>query len=403
MVICPQCNIEHDEGEEFCKTCGKFLLSVEEPPSQDQYSLVKLTCPKCQLSYAKGNYCRKCGSLLMRGTPPQEMDVQPLEKKLVKKWTKEWLRMSQEEKELKTCMEKLETQREKISGDVYHPISTRYKNQLDSLYPLHQEIETELKSIRKRATEEIDFLDKELKPIQKRYEEFQSLYKLGAITKADFAREKKEMRREIKFREKNLRKHRHILSLLPSKMGGRMTPSGLTWNLLQPFPLMGLIAMLILIGVGGYVLLKVQSHEVSTTHFKETPLPLPPPPSPSHAQASVETEEVEKIRSLFESIRMANLQKDIDLFMSCFSRDFKGRDGKRMDALKMWENYNYLNLSYELKNKSISGDTSNIQLEWLVKTSQKRNGKIQEGKTLLDVTLKREDGLWKIKEIKTVS
>jgi hypothetical protein len=226
---------------------------------------------------------------------------------------------------------------------------------------------------------------------------------LGAITKADFAREKKEMRREIKFREKNLRKHRHILSLLPSQMGGRMTPRGLTWNFLQPFPLVGLIAMLILIGAGGYILLKVQSHEVSTTHFKETPLPLPPPPSPSHAQASIETEEVEKIRSLFESIRTANLQKDIDLFMSCFSRDFKGRDGKRLDALKMWENYNYLNLSYELKNKSISGDTSNIQLEWLVKTSQKRNGKIQEGKTLLDVTLKREDGLWKIKEIKTMS
>jgi hypothetical protein len=401
MVICPQCNIEHEEGEEFCKKCGKFLLTVEEPLSEDQNSEVKLTCPKCQLPYAKGNYCKKCGSLLMRGTPPQEMDVQPLEKNLVKKWSKEWLRMSREEKELKTCMGKLETQREKISGDVYHPIFIRYKNQLDSLLPLHQEIETELKSIRKRAMEEIDFLEKELKPIQKRFEEFQSLYKSGAITKADFTREKKEMGKEVKFRERNLKKHRHILSLLPSKMGGRMTPSGFTGNLLQPFTGVALIAMVILIGAGGYFLLQGHSHQVSSPHFKETPLPLPP--SPSHGQTSAETQEIEKIRSLFESIRMANLQKDIDLFMSCFSRDFKGRDGKRVDALKMWENYNYLNLSYELKNKSISGDTSNIQLEWLVKTSQKRSGKIQEGKTLLDVTLKREDGLWKIKEIKTIS
>jgi len=403
MVICPQCNIEHEEGEEFCKKCGKFLLTVEEPLPEDQHAEVKLTCPKCQLTYAKGNYCKKCGSLLMRGTPPQEMDVQPLEKNLIKKWSKEWLRMSREEKELKTCMVKLEAQREKISGDVYHPIFIRYKNQLESLLPLNQEIETELKSIRKRAMEEIDFLEKELKPIQKRFEEFQSLYKMGAITKTDFMKEKKEMRKEIKFRERSLKKHRHILSLLPPKMGGSMTPSGFTENLLRPFTLVALIVMMFLIGVGGYFLLQGHSHQVSSTNFKETPLPLPPSPSPPHMQTSAEAQEVEKISSLFESIRMANLQKDIDLFMSCFSRDFKGRDGKRLDALKMWENYNYLKLSYELKNKSISGDISYIQLEWLVKTSQKRSGKIQEGKTLLDVTLKREDGLWKIKEIKTIS
>jgi ketosteroid isomerase-like protein len=401
MVICPQCNIEHEEGEEFCRKCGKFLLTVEEPLSEDQNAEVKFTCPRCQLSYAKGNYCKKCGSLLMRGTPPQEMDVQPLEKNLIKKRSKEWLRMSREEKELKTCMVKLETQQEKISNDVFHPVFIRYKNQLESLLPLHQEIETELKSIRKRTMEEIDFLEKELKPIQKRFEEFQSLYKTGAITKADFIREKKEMRKEIKSRERSLKKTRHILSLLPSKMGGSMTASGFRENLFRPFTATALIVMVILIGAGGYFLIQGYSHQVSSTNFKETPLP--PLPSPPRAHTSAEAQEVEKIRSLFESIRMANLQKDIDLFMSCFSRDFKGRDGKRLDALKMWENYNYLNLSYELKNKSISGDTSYIQLEWLVKTSQKRNGKIQEDKTLLEVTLKREDGLWKIKEIKSIS
>jgi hypothetical protein len=401
MVICPQCNIEHEEGEEFCRKCGKFLLTVEEPLSEDQNAEVKLTCPRCQLSYAKGNYCKKCGSLLMRGTPPQEMDVQPLEKNLIKKRSKEWLRMSREEKELKTCMVKLETQQEKISNDVFHPVFIRYKNQLESLLPLHQEIETELKSIRKRTMEEIDFLEKELKPIQKRFEEFQSLYKTGAITKADFIREKKEMRKEIKSRERSLKKTRHILSLLPSKMGGSMTASGFRENLFRPFTATALIVMVILIGAGGYFLIQGYSHQVSSTNFKETPLP--PLPSPPLAHTSAEAQEVEKIRSLFESIRMANLQKDIDLFMSCFSRDFKGRDGKRLDALKMWENYNYLNLSYELKNKSISGDTSYIQLEWLVKTSQKRSGKIQEDKTLLEVTLKREDGLWKIKEIKSIS
>jgi hypothetical protein len=186
-------------------------------------------------------------------------------------------------------------------------------------------------------------------------------------------------------------------------MGGGMVSPGIGGNLPRPFTLVTLSIMIILTGVGGYFLLQGHSHQASSLSLKETSIPLPPPPSPHPAQLSVEAQEAEKIRSLFENVRKANLQKNIDLFMSCFSRDFKGKDGKRLDALKMWENFNYLDLTYDLKNKSISGDTSHIRLEWLVKTSQRGSGKIQEGKTLLDVTLKREENLWKIKEIKPIS
>jgi hypothetical protein len=37
----------------------------------------------------------------------------------------------------------------------------------------------------------------------------------------------------------------------------------------------------------------------------------------------IETTETEKIKSLFETIRQANLEKNIDLFMSCYSLDFE--------------------------------------------------------------------------------
>ena len=213
MVICPQCNIEHGEGEEFCRKCGSFLLAVEDLTPEEGKTRVKLICPKCQVLYKKGNYCRKCGSLLMQGIPSQETDLQPLEKKSVKKWSKEWLRLLKEEKELESCMSKLEGQRDSVSSDVLNPIFVLYKDRLESLSPLHQEIETELESIRKRASEEIDFLEKELKPIQKRLEEFQSLYKLGAVTKPDFIREKKELRKEIKSREKFKKLSANPLSL----------------------------------------------------------------------------------------------------------------------------------------------------------------------------------------------
>jgi ketosteroid isomerase-like protein len=130
----------------------------------------------------------------------------------------------------------------------------------------------------------------------------------------------------------------------------------------------------------------------------------PPPASnttPSDV-ALVEALEVEKIKSLLENIRQANLQKDIDLFISCYASDFKDREGKKKATLDNWKKYDYLDLSYDLKNPLISGDTAKAKVEWLIKTSSKAGGQPQEIKTTVDVTLKKEEGGWKIKEVKQV-
>lgn len=118
---------------------------------------------------------------------------------------------------------------------------------------------------------------------------------------------------------------------------------------------------------------------------------------------SSEGEESKRIGFLFENIRQANLQKDIDLFMSCFSNDFSDKEGKRQDTLKMWETFNYQDLSYELKELTLLGDTAVVKLEWVVTASEKLGGKPHNGTTLLDVTLRREDGGWKITRIKPAS
>ena len=402
MVICPQCNIEHEPGEEYCRKCGKFLLIVEEPTPGEEKNKVKLVCPKCRVLYKKGNYCRKCGSLLMQGLPSQETDIQPLEKKSVKRWSKEWLRLLKEEKELEFCMSKLEVQRDRVSSDVLNPIFVRYKDRLESLSPLHQEIETELESIRKRASEEIDFLDKELKPIQKRLEEFQSLYKSGALTKPDFLREKKELRKEIKARERSLKKHQQILSLLPGKMGGSLVSPRLSGNLLRPFTLLTASVIILLMVTGGYFLW--QRHSPSSLPISKEIVNSPSSPLlPKNPQTAKEDQDAEKIRALFENIKQANLKKNIDLFMSCYSRDFSDREGKRLDALETWGFFDYHDLSYHLKTQVISGDTANVRLEWLIRISKKAGGKVEDKKSLMEVTIKKEDGGWKIKEIKPLS
>jgi ketosteroid isomerase-like protein len=299
-------------------------------------------------------------------------------------------------------MSKLETQRDQISNDVLNSLFVRYKDQLESLSPLRQEVETELESIKKRALKEIDFLENELKPIHKRLEEFQSLHNFSAITKADFVREKKELRRKIRSRETSLRKHQQILSLLPDKMRGDIASSRSPGNFVQPSTAIAATLIVILVIAGSYFVWPRPSPN-STPTAKEMvvrPSPTPIPPKPNTA---TEESEAEKIRSLFENIRQANLKKNIDLFMSCYSRDFSDREGKRVDALETWGFFNYIDLSYDLKKQTISGDTAHVRLEWLIQIAKKTGGKQEERKTLLDATLRKEEGRWKIKEIKTVS
>jgi hypothetical protein len=122
-----------------------------------------------------------------------------------------------------------------------------------------------------------------------------------------------------------------------------------------------------------------------------------------HKFSSSEDEESKRIGFLFENIRQANLQKDIDLFMSCFSSDFSDKEGKRQDRLKVWETFNYQDLSYELKGLTLLGDAAVVKSEWIVVTSEGVGGKPHNGTTLLDLTLRREDGCWKITRIKPAS
>jgi len=122
-----------------------------------------------------------------------------------------------------------------------------------------------------------------------------------------------------------------------------------------------------------------------------------------HRFSVSEDEESKRIEFLFENIRQANLQKDIDLFMSCFSSDFSDKEGKRQDRLKKWETFNYQDLSYELKELTLLGDAAVVKSEWVVVTSEKLGGKPHNSTTLLDITLRREDGSWRITRIKPAS
>ncbi len=163
----------------------------------------------------------------------------------------------------------------------------------------------------------------------------------------------------------------------------------------------GGIAVLLLIWLIAISFVIFNWRSARTSHHTQTASE--PLSSVVDLQIGSENEETKKIRSVFEDFRRANLQKNIDLFMSCFSGDFDGAEQKRNDTLKMWEMFTCYDLSYDLKKQKIVGDAADVRLEWVSKTSERASGKFRNDITLLDVTLKRERDAWKIKEIRPAS
>ncbi len=127
-------------------------------------------------------------------------------------------------------------------------------------------------------------------------------------------------------------------------------------------------------------------------------------PSPSGSTSSdasvLESLEMVKIKDLFESVRQANLRKDIDLFISCYAAGFKDREGKKNATLSFWKKFDYLELSYDLKSTSVTGDTASTRVEWVMKISSKAGGTAEETTTFFDAVLKKEEGSWKIQQVK---
>ena len=200
-------------------------------------------------------------------------------------------------------------------------------------------------------------------------------------------------------------------------------------------------ALVILIGAGGYLFWSICSHfiverpEASNAPYSQktsspvlprspaaggsaglvTDLPRSPGsqelpisgvqagPSVPSSSGVADLPEVERLRSVLESIRQGNLRKNIDLFMSCYSPVFKGREGKRRETLETWESFEYLSLAYDLKNSLISSASAHATVEWRIKFAPKAGGPTQESQTILDVTFKKENDEWKIIQVRPVS
>lgn len=403
-MICPRCALEYEEFETVCHRCGSPLLNPSPEDGSDaskaQETRIIRVCPICCLHYEIGNYCRRCGSFLEQKEISQIRGKIP-GKKLLRNLFSERVKLKKKMRELEICLKHLEEKQSVISEGLFIPVLQRYQAQMEALSCRVREIESEFDTIKTRASKEIESLEDELKPIQERLEEICSLQRLGVIPRADYTAEKNKIAGEMNERKRRLKEYRKTISTLAESPGGGAISLLMAGSPLRNRRVAIVAGMVILFVVGTFFLWPEIFSPPS-----QNPIPGPQtiPSNPTRpTSAAAKVLESEKIRQLFDMIRQANLRKEIDLFMSCYTKDLEDRSGRRATTLETWNHFDYLDLSYELKRETITGHGVQVRVEWWAKVSRKSEGLPQERKSIYDVTLRKEDGFWKISEIKPVS
>jgi ketosteroid isomerase-like protein len=380
MLFCKKCQVEYDGDMRFCPKCGTFLIRKEValPDFEDTEKSVetkpkeKYICPDCKIIYEKTKSCIRCGAgvVPLSSFQPKEKDETVEESEVEKDssqvlTTQEWLESSPEPLICPAC------KKEHLGGKS----CIRCGTALVPPGPPPKEEKT------KKPVPPVTKTSKS-KPLP-----------APELETELFEEETPDPETSRMSVQEQIRKGRFIRKI--KKDYPRMV---LNWS--------GIAIICIAIG---YFLWSTYSHIVIKKPAFTTPPPLKEKasspvstslPIPPSSDSPTEAEEAEKIRNLLENIRKANLAKDIDLFISSYSRDFKDREGKKRATVQSWENFNFLDLTFDLGSPSISGNIARARVMWLVRFSPKGGGQPQESKTVIDAVFKKEDGDWKIGEIK---
>ncbi len=344
MLICKKCFLEYNEGNMFCSECGgplspkQVCSSINKEVSQEEGEKPKgkFICPQCKIIYEKTTACIRCGKEVVSFSSFRE----------------EKGGLAEEESESQV-------------GSKTPKLSEPTKEPLEPKPPFKREIES----------------SKPLTPLEAKSE------------KRILQEEKRQI---VSYRVK---KDYRQLSLFLGQLGVMVIAGGyILWSLYTH-----LFSKEVSSKTKNSEELSVQ--EISSSSFSYSSSPSIPSSSSSstptlHVITSFEeTEVLGKIKALLENLRQANLYQDMELFLSCYSKDFKDREKKKRTTLEFWKKFNTIELSYILKRFSLSSDTARAKVVWFIKYSPKSGGPPKENKRTLEVLFQKEEDGWKIREI----
>jgi len=129
---------------------------------------------------------------------------------------------------------------------------------------------------------------------------------------------------------------------------------------------------------------------------------VPPPPLPETLQAHDKgkaTVQREDIIALLEDIKKANLNKDIRLWESRYSRQFQELAGKKESVVEQWKNFDCRSLAYNVAHVTLEPDKASALVTWKMELVSKKKNDIKILSQHLSVDFVVEDGILKIRSV----
>jgi hypothetical protein len=108
-----------------------------------------------------------------------------------------------------------------------------------------------------------------------------------------------------------------------------------------------------------------------------------------------------QLAAVLSTLRHAQLQKNINDFMSVYSAAFPGYDLKRQETLKYWENYDFTNLVFTVdKVQAINSDHALAWVTWYLDVQDRKTQELSSGTQRFQVQFLKEKGIWRISDLK---
>ncbi len=131
--------------------------------------------------------------------------------------------------------------------------------------------------------------------------------------------------------------------------------------------------------------------EPSQVFFQSPPVQSPVP--------NVELSVRSQLSQVLSQIRKAQMDKDIDLFMSAFSPYFQGLEEKRQKILRIWQLYDFVDMNFEIKDiQELDNNTASVNVYWQIEAKNKNTQEIRQSIKSYSVTFSKEGDKWLIKD-----
>jgi hypothetical protein len=142
----------------------------------------------------------------------------------------------------------------------------------------------------------------------------------------------------------------------------------------------------------GQETLTVKQAEQEQAAYQQPLLPL--------ASDIVRQSSIIRVTQMLNQIRKAQLNKDIDLFMSSFSPNYHELAAKRKEMLRIWQTYNFVNMSFNIEDVQ-EGDKNiaSVKVNWQIEAKNQFTNKIKQFTKSYLIYLSKEGDKWLIKDM----